>query len=48
MQNDQQRTEQWFKDREGKLTASMFAAAAGIGPTSRQSCMASVLQAGDL
>lgn len=36
MQNDQQRTEQWFKDREGKLTASMFAAAAGIGPTSRQ------------
>ena len=36
MHNDQQRTEQWFKDREGKLTASMFAAAAGIGPTSRQ------------
>lgn len=36
MQNDQQRTEQWFKDREGKLTASMFAAACGIGPTSRQ------------
>lgn len=36
MLNDQQRTEQWFKDREGKLTASMFAAAAGIGPTSRQ------------
>lgn len=36
MNNDQQRTEQWFKDREGKLTASSFAAAAGIGPGSRQ------------
>lgn len=36
MSNDQQRTEQWFKDREGKLTASSFAAAAGLGPGSRQ------------
>lgn len=36
MQNDQQRTEEWFKAREGKLTASMFAAAAGLGPGSRQ------------
>lgn len=36
MNNDQQRTEQWFKDREGKLTASSFGAAAGLGPGSRQ------------
>ena len=31
-----QRSPEWFKEREGKLTASMFGAAAGIGPGSRQ------------
>ena len=31
-----QRTPEWFKEREGKLTASMFGAAAGLGPGSRQ------------
>lgn len=31
-----QRTEQWFKDREGKLTCSQFGQAAGLGPGSRQ------------
>lgn len=36
MSNPHQRTEQWFKDREGKLTASAFGQAAGLGPGSRQ------------
>lgn len=36
MSNPHQRTEEWFKSREGKLTASSFGAAAGLGPTSRQ------------
>lgn len=36
MTNEHQGTEQWFKDREGKLTASAFAQAAGLGPGSRQ------------
>jgi putative phage-type endonuclease len=36
MENIEQRTEAWFKAREGKLTASSFAAAAGLGPGSRQ------------
>lgn len=31
-----QRSAEWFKEREGKLTASMFGAAAGLGPGSRQ------------
>jgi putative phage-type endonuclease len=31
-----QRTPEWFKAREGKLTASMFGQAAGLGPGSRQ------------
>ena len=31
-----QRSPEWFKEREGKLTASMFGAAAGLGPGSRQ------------
>lgn len=34
--NQHQRTEQWFKEREGKLTASAFGQAAGLGPSSRQ------------
>jgi len=34
--NPHQRTDQWFKDREGKLTASSFGQAAGLGPGSRQ------------
>jgi len=34
--NPHQRTEQWFKDREGKLTASQFGQAAGLAPGSRQ------------
>jgi putative phage-type endonuclease len=36
MSNPYQRTEQWFKDREGKLTASSFGQAAGLAPGSRQ------------
>lgn len=36
MKNEHQRTAQWLKDREGKLTASSFGAAAGLGPGSRQ------------
>lgn len=36
MSNPHQRTEQWFKDREGKLTASQFGQAAGLAPGSRQ------------
>lgn len=36
MNNPHQRTKEWFKEREGKLTASMFAQAAGLGPGSRQ------------
>lgn len=31
-----QRSAEWFKERQGKLTASMFGAAAGLGPGSRQ------------
>jgi putative phage-type endonuclease len=31
-----QRSPEWFKEREGKLTASMFGQAAGLGPGSRQ------------
>lgn len=31
-----QRTEEWFKEREGKLTCSVFGQAAGISPGSRQ------------
>lgn len=31
-----QRTEEWFRAREGRLTASAFGAAAGLAPTSRQ------------
>ncbi|CAB4195659.1 phage_rel_nuc, putative phage-type endonuclease [uncultured Caudovirales phage] len=34
--NTLQRTPEWFKDREGKLTASSFGQAAGLGPASRQ------------
>jgi putative phage-type endonuclease len=34
--NPNQKTEQWHKDREGKLTASAFGQAAGLGPGSRQ------------
>ena len=34
--NPHQKTEQWHKDREGKLTASAFGQAAGLGPGSRQ------------
>lgn len=34
--NDLQRTPEWFKEREGKLTASAFGQAAGLGPGSRQ------------
>jgi putative phage-type endonuclease len=34
--NELQGTEAWFKAREGKLTASMFGQAAGLGPGSRQ------------
>lgn len=36
MSNDQQRTPEWFKEREGKLTASSFGQAAGLAPGSRQ------------
>jgi putative phage-type endonuclease len=36
MSNDQQRTPEWFKEREGKLTASAFGQAAGLAPGSRQ------------
>lgn len=36
MSNPHQRTDQWFKDREGKLTASQFGQAAGLSPGSRQ------------
>ena len=35
MSNPHQRTEAWFKDREGKLTGSAFGQAAGLGPGSR-------------
>jgi putative phage-type endonuclease len=31
-----QKSPEWFKEREGKLTASSFGAAAGLGPGSRQ------------
>lgn len=31
-----QRSEAWFKEREGKLTASTFGQACGLGPGSRQ------------
>lgn len=34
--NELQGTEAWFKAREGKLTASGFGQAAGLGPGSRQ------------
>lgn len=34
--NTHQRTAEWFKDREGKLTGSMFGQAAGLAPGSRQ------------
>lgn len=34
--NPNQKTEQWHKDRAGKLTASTFGQAAGLGPGSRQ------------
>lgn len=34
--NAQQRTPEWFKEREGKLTASAFGQAAGLAPGSRQ------------
>lgn len=43
MQNDLQRNEAWFKAREGKLTASMFAGACGLGPGSRQQAWRRVL-----
>jgi putative phage-type endonuclease len=36
MNNPHQRTDAWFKDREGKLTASQFGQAAGLAPGSRQ------------
>lgn len=32
----EQRSEAWFEERKGKLTASMFGQAAGLGPGSRQ------------
>jgi len=34
--NPHQKTDEWFKAREGKLTASSFGQAAGLGPGSRQ------------
>jgi putative phage-type endonuclease len=34
--NPHQRTDAWFKEREGKLTASNFGQAAGLAPGSRQ------------
>jgi putative phage-type endonuclease len=34
--NPHQRTDDWFREREGKLTASAFGQAAGIAPGSRQ------------
>jgi len=34
--NAPQRSAEWFKEREGKLTASTFGQAAGMGPGSRQ------------
>ena len=34
--NSQQRTPEWFKEREGKLTGSAFGQAASLGPGSRQ------------
>lgn len=43
MSNPHQRTEEWFKEREGKLTASMFGAAAGLGPGSRQQAWRRIL-----
>jgi putative phage-type endonuclease len=43
MSNDKQRTDDWYKAREGKLTASMFAQAAGIGPGSRQQAWRRIL-----
>lgn len=36
MNNEHQRTPEWFKEREGKLTASAFGQAAGLAPGSRQ------------
>ena len=33
---NEQRSPEWFAEREGKLTASMFGQAAGLGPGSRQ------------
>lgn len=35
LQPELQRTRQWFRDREGRLTGSTFGAACGIAPTSR-------------
>lgn len=43
LQNTEQRTADWYAAREGKLTASMFAAAAGIGPGSRQQAWRRIL-----
>jgi putative phage-type endonuclease len=34
--NPHQRTDEWFAERKGKLTASSFGQAAGLGPASRQ------------
>lgn len=33
---NEQRSQAWFKEREGKVTASTFGQAAGLGPGSRQ------------
>lgn len=48
MSNTQQRTDEWYKAREGKLTASMFAQAAGIGPGSRQQAWRRILNLEDV
>jgi putative phage-type endonuclease len=36
LSNPLQRTPEWFEQRKGKLTASSFGQAAGLGPASRQ------------
>lgn len=43
MTNPLQRTEEWHKAREGRLTASMFGSAAGLGPGSWQQAWRRVL-----
>jgi putative phage-type endonuclease len=43
MSNPLQRTDEWHKAREGRLTASMFGSAAGLGPGSWQQAWRRVL-----